>query len=125
MGYSEDWWAKRLAQPNTTPPQIPQSPPSQQPMDGFQQPNPATPNSSAAKAQSAKQTDTCPDCGSDKFFGFNGSRPRCYECGYPMEQSGSKFGSLTGANVEGDTKSASGNNATNNYNPQQIIGRVD
>jgi hypothetical protein len=42
-----------------------------------------------------------------------------------MEQSGSKYGSLTGAQVVGDTKSASGNNPTNNYNPQQIIGRID
>lgn len=123
MGYSEDWWAKKLQQPNDTPQQIPQAPPSQQPMTQFNQP--AQPTEPAAKAQSASQTQTCPDCGSANYFGFNGSKPRCYECGYPMEQSGSKYGSLTGAQVEGDTKSASGNNATNNYNPQQIIGRVD
>jgi ribosomal protein L37E len=122
MGHAEDWWAKKLAQPNTTPAQIPQAPPSQQPMTQFQAPQPDSP---AAKAASSRITDTCPDCGSDKYFGFNGSKQRCYECGYPMEQSGSKYGSLTGAQVVGDTKSASGNNPTNNYNPQQIIGRID
>ena len=123
MGFSEDWWAKRLAQPQNTPKEVPQSPPSQQPMDRFQQP---TPNQQpASKAKSAQQTQTCPDCGSDKYFGFDNSKPRCYECGYPMEQSGSKFGSLTGANVEGDTKNARGNDSKNNYNPQQIIGRID
>lgn len=122
MGYSEDWWSKRLQQPSNTPAQIPNAPPSQQPMTQFNPPSPANP---AAKAASARQTQTCPDCNSDKYFGFNGSRPRCYECGYPMEQSGSKYGSLTGAQVVGDTKSASGNNPTNNYNPQQIIGRID
>jgi hypothetical protein len=41
-----------------------------------------------------------------------------------MEQSGSKYGSLTGARVEGDTKNAQGNSG-GGYNPQQIIGRID
>ena len=50
---------------------------------------------------------------------------RCYDCGYPLEQSGSKYGSLTGAKVEGTTKAAMGNDSTNNWNPQQIVGRVD
>lgn len=120
MGFSEDWWAKRLSQPQNTPKDIPQAPPSQQPMDRFQQPAPTDP---ASKAQSAKQTQTCPDCGSDKYFGVNDSRPRCYECGYPMEQSGSKYGSLTGARVEGEVKAAQGNQG-GSYNPQQIIGRI-
>ena len=123
MGFSEDWWAKKLAQPDNTPRDIPQAPPSQQPMTRFEQPEQT--NNPAAKAQSAKLTDVCPDCGSANYFGIQGSRPRCYECGYPMEQSGSKYGSLTGAQVEGDTKGARGNDATNNYNPQNIIGRID
>lgn len=123
MGFSEDWWAKKLAQPNTTPAQIPQAPPSQQPMTQFEQP--AQTQDPTAKAQSAKLNESCPDCGSANYFGVQGSRPRCYECGYPMEQSGSKYGSLTGAQVVGDTKGARGNDATNNYNPQNIIGRID
>jgi hypothetical protein len=32
---------------------------------------------------------------------------------------------LTGAQVVGDAKGARGNDATNNYNPQGIIGRVN
>lgn len=122
MSYSADWWAKRLATPSTTPAQIPAAPPSQTPMTPFTPPTVADP---AAKAASSRILDTCPDCGSDKYFGFNGSKPRCYECGYPMEQSGSKYGSLTGARVVGDTKAAQGNNPINNYNPQQVIGRID
>lgn len=121
-----DWWAKKLQQQQPTPPpartQSDPQPPSQVPMTPYQQPQL---QSVAPKAQSASQTATCPDCGSDNYFGFNGSKPRCYECGYPMEQSGSKYGSLTGARVEGDTKGARGNDATNNYNPQGIIGRVN
>lgn len=123
MGYSEDWWAKKLSNQPTTPREIPNAPPSQQPMTRFEQPT--TTNDPAAKAQSAKLTDSCPDCGSANYFGIQGSRPRCYECGYPMEQSGSRYGALAGANVEGDTKSAQGNDPTNNYNPQQVIGRID
>lgn len=121
-----DWWAKKLQQQQPPAPpartqSVPQAP-SQVPMTPFTPPQPQTPTS---KAHSASQTSTCPDCGSDKYFGFNGSKPRCYECGYPMEQSGSKYGSLTGAQVVGDTKGARGNDATNNYNPQGIIGRVN
>lgn len=123
---NSDWWAKKLQQQQPTPPpartqSVPQAP-SQTPMTPYQAPVPQQPTS---RAQSASQTASCPDCGSDKYFGFNGSKPRCYECGYPMEQSGSKYGSLTGAQVVGDTKGARGNDATNNYNPQGIIGRVD
>jgi ribosomal protein L37E len=121
-----DWWAKKLQQQQPPAPlartqSVPQAP-SQQPMTPYQEPVQANPGS---KAQSASKTETCPDCGSGNYHGFNGSKTRCYECGYPMEQSGSKYGSLTGAQVVGDTKSSRGNDATNNYNPQGIIGRVN
>ena len=55
----------------------------------------------------------------------SGAAPRCYDCGYPIQQSGSKYGALTGAHVVGDTKGARGNDPTNNYNPQNIIGRIE
>lgn len=124
-----DWWAKKLQQQQPAPPpartqSVPVAP-SQRPMTSYEQPQVATPTTAASKAHSSRQTESCPDCGSDKYFGFNGSKARCYECGYPMEQSGSKYGSLTGAQVVGDTKGARGNDATNNYNPQGIIGRID
>ena len=50
---------------------------------------------------------------------------RCYDCGYPITQSGSSYGSLAGAHVEGSAKSARGNDTTNNFNPQGIIGRIN
>jgi len=62
----------------------PAMPPSQQPlasMPGFQQPQ--TP-----KAQSASQTTTCPDCGSSNYFAIQNAAARCYDCGYPVQQSG-------------------------------------
>jgi ribosomal protein S27AE len=122
---SADWWAKKLG---TTQPQqgrpdpAPAMPPSQQPMaqmPAFQQPQ-------ASKAQSATQTATCPDCGSGNYMAPNPQIAlRCYDCGYPIQQSGSRFGGLAGAHVEGAAKPATGNDTTNNYNPQQIIGTIN
>jgi ribosomal protein L37E len=126
MSNTADWFAKKLQQQQPPAPaartqSVPLAP-SQVPMTPMPAPQASNP---AAKAQSASKVETCPDCGSSNYYGFNGSKPRCYECGYPMEQSGSKYGSLTGARVVGDTKGARGNDSTNNYNPQGIIGRID
>lgn len=98
-------------------------PQSQRPMERFEPPAPT--QDPASKAQSAKLVETCPDCGSNNYFGVQGSKPRCYECGYPMEQSGSKYGQLQGAHVEGDTQAARGNNQVNNYDPTKIVGRIE
>jgi hypothetical protein len=83
------------------------------------------PAQAPSQARSAQQTSSCPECYSGNYMAVAGAAPRCYDCGYPISQSGSHLGTLTGARVEGDTKSAIGNNATNNWNPQGIIGRVD
>jgi len=122
-----DWWANKLAQQNPQvqsgrPDPTPMLPPSQQPlakMPSFQQaPNPSE------RAQSSKQTASCPDCGSGNFMAIQNAAPRCFDCGYPLEQSGSRFGGLAGAHVEGATKASLGNDATNNWKPQGIIGRI-
>lgn len=120
-----NWWANKLGQ---VPAQQPRPadmpmPPSQQPMTTYVPPQPV--NRNVSKAQSAAQNTPCPDCGSDNYLTVNNAAPRCYDCGYPLTQAGSKYGSLTGAKVEGSAKGARGNDATNNFNPQQIIGRID
>ena len=119
-----DWWAKKLGQqpslPQGRPDPTPAMPPSQQPMaqmPAFQQPQ-------TTKAQSANQTATCPDCGSVNYMAIQNAAPRCYDCGYPVQQSGSRFGGLAGAHVEGAVQQATGNDATNNWNPQGIIGSI-
>jgi hypothetical protein len=119
-----DWWAKKLGNPQPQQPgrpdPSPAMPPSQQPMavmPNFQKPQ-------TERAQSAKQTATCPDCGSNNYMAIQNAAPRCFDCGYPLEQSGSRFGNLSGAHVEGSAKQASGNDSTNNWNPQGIIGRI-
>jgi ribosomal protein S27AE len=121
-----DWWAKKLGNPAPAPQgrpdPTPAMPPTQQPMaqmPAFQPPQ-------TTKAQSASQTATCPDCGSGNFMAPTPTiAPRCYDCGYPIQQSGSRFGGLAGAHVEGAAKPATGNDPTNNWNPQGIIGRLD
>lgn len=126
MGRSQmsnaDWWAKNLGiTPAAKPADIPM-PPSQQPMTRYAPPQPQQPQT---KAQSAKQNQSCPECGSANYMTVSNAAPRCYDCGYPLQQSGSKYGSLTGAHVEGPTKSAQGNDVQSNWNPQGIIGRID
>jgi hypothetical protein len=119
-----DWWAKKL-QNNAPQPRrdvSPPMPPSQQPMTRYTPPQPLEP---ASKAQSAKQTQSCPECYSNNYMAIQNAAPRCYDCGYPLSQSGSRYGSLTGAQVEGAVKSSLGNNSQSNWNPQNIIGRVD
>lgn len=119
-----DWWAKKLGtqpQPQSRPADNPM-PPSQQPMTPYVPPQPQQP---ATKAMSANQTALCPNCSSTNYMSINNAAPRCYDCGYPLEQSGSKYGSLAGAKVEGSTKAATGNDSTSNWNPQGIIGRID
>ena len=119
-----NWWANKLGQQPAQQPRpanIPM-PPSQQPMTPY---TPPAVNPNVSKAQSALQNQSCPNCNSSNYMSVSGAKLRCYDCGYPLEQSGSRYGSLTGAKVEGATKSARGNDATNNFNPQQIVGRID
>lgn len=120
-----NWWANKLGQQVPAQQQRPVDmpmPPSQQPMTPY---TPPVANPNVSKAQSALQNQSCPNCSSNNYMSVAGAKLRCYDCGYPLEQSGSKYGSLTGAKVEGATKSARGNDTANNFNPQQIIGRID
>jgi hypothetical protein len=123
-----DWWAKKLG--NSPQPQLgrpdptPAMPPSQQPlqpMPSFQPNQPQT----TRQLPSSSQTANCPDCGSSNFMAIQNAAPRCFDCGYPLEQSGSRFGNLAGAHVEGNAKASLGNDGTSNWNPQGIIGRID
>jgi hypothetical protein len=122
---SADWWARKLQQqqpqvPQRRPDPTPQMPPSQQPMASM----PQLQQPSTERAMSARQTDSCPECGSANYLAVANAGARCYDCGYPIQQSGSKYGTLQGAHVEGSAKTAQGNDPTSNWNPQGIIGRI-
>lgn len=124
-----NWWADKLAQ---TAPQAPQGRPANTvPMPASQQPLAPMPTfqptqAPTSRAQSANQTATCPDCGSGNYMAPTPQiAPRCYDCGYPVQQSGSRFGGLAGAQVVDGVTQATGNNSASNWNPQQIIGRIE
>lgn len=120
-----DWWAKQLTGQPAAPVERPANnpmPPSQQPMTPMPQPVYTQP---VSKAQSANQTQSCPECGGNNYMSVQNAAARCYDCGYPITQSGSRYGSLTGAKVEGNTRGAAGNDVQSNWNPQGIIGRVN
>ena len=116
-----NWWAKQLGtQPQQQAP-APRPvnnpmPPSQQPMTPYIPPQQQAP--SATTAQSAAQTNRCPECGGNNYMTPQPNIAlRCYDCGYPISQSGSRYGALTGAKVEGAAKGAIGNNPQSGWNP--------
>ena len=115
---NSDWWAKQLG--TNTPQPTPRvnnnpMPPSQQPMTQYQAPQQQVPNQS--KAQSVSQNQPCPECGGNNYMSPSQTIAlRCYDCGYPISQSGSRYGALTGAKVEGAAKGAIGN-TTGGFNP--------
>lgn len=121
-----DWWASKLGAtpqaPQYRPDPTPPMPPSAQPMP--QMPPFQQVTNPAARAESASQVQSCPECGSANYMSVQNTAPRCFDCGYPIEQSGSRYGNLSTARVEGAAKMASGNDSTNNWNPQGIIGTI-
>lgn len=114
---SADWWAKQLGAQPQAPVQRPANnpmPPTQQPMTPYVPPQQQTQKTAA---QSAAQTQSCPECGGNNYMSPSQTIAlRCYDCGYPISQSGSRYGALTGAKVEGAAKGAIGN-TTGGFNP--------
>lgn len=94
-----DFWSKRLggtARPSGAPTAPAALPPQ---FRSVSAPSPAPePHAAPAaprKAASARQTDLCPGCGSGNYLAPPGGRARCYDCGYPIEQSTSGVASTT------------------------------
>jgi len=113
-----DWWSKKLGTPQPLqigrPDPSPMMPFSQQPMT--QMPQFQVNQPQVTKATSASQVNTCPECGSGNYMSPNPQIAlRCYDCGYPVSQSGSRYGALTGAHVEGAPKAATGNSGTSGF----------
>ena len=123
MSSNADWFAKKLGQQ----PQQPQTP-----TPAYAAPQPATyvqpqqtqyPPSQQATPQALR----CPGCGSGNYGGATPeSRKRCYDCGYPIQQSGSGVGK----GIVGSGGQASGPATpavqvqTGGWNPTTIIGHI-
>lgn len=119
---SSNWWANKLGTP------LPQQPQRQ----GVVQPQPATyvqptqPQYPPTQ-QATPQAERCPGCGSNNYGGATPeSRKRCYDCGYPIVQSGSGMGKgiVSGQQSAGAPQPARQVQA-GGWNPTTIIGKID
>lgn len=125
-----DWYARRLGRPQ--PPQQPMPAlPQQQAYQQQQQPQ--HPEEYAPRGAShlrAQGEGTCPECASNNYMAPQGTqgRARCYDCGYPVVQSGSGPSSVGAKDLP--TFQAAQVNPGGNWNPggfaegEGIIGRV-
>lgn len=118
-----DWWAKKMGVPTPTPvmPQVPLAQP--QPAQYQQPQQPQYPPS----VQVTPQAERCPGCGSGNYGGATPeARKRCYDCGYPLVQSGSGMG--RGVVGQGGQPSGPATPAkqvqTGGFNPTTIIGHI-
>lgn len=127
---NSDWWSKKLGNP-TPQPQAPATPPT-----FAVQPQPATyaqPQvpSYPVSQQVTPQAPRCPECGSGNYtvaakqVTQNGevSSWRCYDCGYPKIQAGSRHGGASSASSSGPTQKAK-QVPTGGWNPTTIIGKL-
>ena len=123
---SSSWWAQKLgAQPQ---PQVPR----QAPPPAYTPPTlPAAPAPSMSPQRppgGADPAGRCPSCGSGNYVqvgsivGMNGSVPtmRCYDCGYPLTQSGT---GIHGIAPTGPTQKAV-QIPNGGWNPGTIIGHL-
>lgn len=74
-------------------------------------------------AKSARLTETCPECGSGNYMHVEGSnaRKRCFDCGFPVVQSGS--GGLP-ADGGPATPAAQIHDGSSNYRPKQPFHHI-
>ncbi len=120
---TSDWWARKLGaapaqgQPAAPRPYTPQPPPSQQAPPRYFPPPPQDPDEeqeeegglhrgdpeswSRASKAAKEEKGTCPECGSGNYFDATykkkgSSNSHCFDCGYPIIQSGSGLPSMAG-----------------------------
>jgi len=128
---NSDWWSKKMGTPASARPSmpptspsapVPYTPPAQQP--NVQVNYDANSDQLVTKAQSAKRSDTCPNCYSGNYFAPQGTqRMRCYDCGYPITQSGTGAG-MPGGNTSGPVTPAKQVGQGSGFNPNIIVDRI-
>ena len=122
-----NWWADKLGNtptystPDTPTYSTPNTPTHNAPT--AERPDTNNPNIENAKrkAQSSREVETCPNCYSGNYMSSLGSRKRCYDCNYPLLQSGSGAIS-TGSSSPAIPAKQRGQ--SDGYNPNIIVGKV-
>jgi len=114
---SSNWWANKLNTQPSAPTQRPAMP---------QSPMPQQPTNYPPTQQQVPLTERCPGCGSGNYSAAGGGRARCYDCGYPIQQSGSGVGKgiVSGPQPTGPVQAAV-QVQTGGWNPQTIIGKLE
>ena len=123
---TNDWWSKKLSKPSvpSVPPvtPAPNVPYQYSPMQNTPVTYDQNSDQTMTRAQSAKQTDRCPGCNSGNYMAPQGTNlKRCYDCGYPLVQSG------TGTGVPTDgapTRPAKQPAVGSGFNPNIIVERL-
>jgi len=123
---STNWWTQRL---NGQTPSAPVPLPPMAPLQPVYNPVPQQPipQETSRLPQSATTSSRCPGCGSGNYGSVTlESKARCYDCGYPIQQSGSGVGAgITQPGGSGPAQPARQLNTSNNFNPGTIIGRIE
>lgn len=126
-----NWWADKLGNqqgpatstPPTRPPVQPYVSPGTQNVHRMPVQYDEQRDALTTKPQHLRAANTCPECMSGNYMKMPGSNyQRCYDCGYPVMQSGS------GASIPTDGKPAQPAtqvHGVNNYNPNNIVGKVE
>lgn len=120
---TNNWWANKLgtpqAAPSSMPPLPPTAPPSPMPYNPTPQPQVPQQMPQSAMSQS------CPNCRGNNYGSADPNiKPRCYECGYPVVQSGSGTPGIGQQATGGAAQPTRQISTANNYNPQGIIGHI-
>jgi len=126
---SGNWWADKLgapvptSRPSPTPPYTPPAPVPYNPVPQPQMP----PQEAPRMPQSATTASRCPGCSSGNYGSVTPeSKARCYDCGYPVVQSGSGMGKgVSQQGGGGPATPARQISTANNFNPQTIIGKIE
>lgn len=111
------WWQVSVPQPST--PQQPQTP-----APGAAQ-EPDAEAQSLDRTQWAKQpTQSCPSCSSSNYMAHPdqpSARARCYDCGYPVTQSGSGLRLRTEASGPVQEARQTAASKTSDFNPKNVF----
>jgi len=124
---SNSWWETKLGggtpqpRPYTPQPQYP-TPPVGQPAVPYQNPELA----GRLIPASATNASRCPNCASGNYGQTSPeAKARCYDCGYPLQQSGSGTPGVRTSPGGGAVQATRQISTANNYNPGQIIDRIN
>lgn len=122
---SANWWANKIGTPTPQYQQSPTPPITPRPPTPYNPP-PQIPQEQPRLPQSAINASRCPGCASGNYGSATPeAKPRCYDCGYPIQQSGSGMGTgVQGAKPSGPAQPARQISTANNFNPQTIIGHI-